>query len=205
MENKVCEETIDWEIQPEVIERRNQLFKKYVEPYFNMIYKLCINYSFCSENVEENYNGVLINFYRRIETYDPEKSLLTWLHIVTKRQVQELERQRRRHDNRDRNQDVEFYKDAFLDHTNQVNCFDVNKYREYYSDDILNALDKMKPIYRRALLYQEAGFSLKEIVEMEYKNGTLKTKNLETIKSRLFHARQFMRNQILKNDRRKTY
>lgn len=205
MENKVCEETIDWEIQPEVIERRNQLFKKYVEPYFNMIYKLCINYSFCSENVEENYNGVLINFYRRIETYDPEKSLLTWLHIVTKRQVQELERQRRRHDNKDRNQDVEFYIDAFLDHTNQVNCFDVNKYREYYSDDILNALDKMKPIYRRALLYQEAGFSLKEIVEMEYKNGTLKNKNLETIKSRLFHARQFMRNQILKNDRRKTY
>ena len=204
MENKICEE-IDWEVQPEVIAKRTELFQKYVAPYFNMIYKLCINYSFCSENVEENYNGVLINFYRRIETYDPEKPLLTWLHIVTKRQVQELERQRRRHDNRDRDQDVEHYKDSFLDKTNQVNCFDVNKYREYYSDHVLSALEKMKPIYRRALLYQEAGYSLKEIVEMEYKNGTLKTKNLETIKSRLFHARQFMRNQILKNDRRKTY
>ena len=92
---KICqEEQLDKELDPQVIARRHELYNKYVAPFYNMIYKLCIQYSFNSRNVQENYNEVLVNFYRRIETYDPERSIRTWLHIVTKRHILALERKR---------------------------------------------------------------------------------------------------------------
>ena len=74
----------DPETDPAVIARRNALFEQYVTPFTNMIYKLCIKYSFSSYNVQENYVEVLVNLYRGIETYDPTKSIRTWLHIVTR-------------------------------------------------------------------------------------------------------------------------
>ncbi|MFR2062324.1 MAG: hypothetical protein ACLS37_10890 [Alistipes sp.] len=36
----------------------------------------------------------------------------------------------------------------------------MENYREFYSDDILSALDSLKPIYREALLLQQAGYKL---------------------------------------------
>ena len=88
MERKVYEaEEYDREVDPEVARRRNELFQQYVMPFQNMIYKLVMNYTYDSWNVEENYNEVLINFFRRIETYDTSRQIRTWLHIVTKRMV----------------------------------------------------------------------------------------------------------------------
>ena len=64
MERKVCEaEEYDREVDPEVARRRNELFQQYVMPFQNMIYKLVMNYTYDSWNVEENYNEVLINFF----------------------------------------------------------------------------------------------------------------------------------------------
>ena len=41
----------------------------------------------------------------------------------------------------------------------------MDNYREFYNDDILWALDRLKPIYREALLLQQAGYKLGEIME----------------------------------------
>ena len=112
MERKVCEaEEYDREVDPEVARRRNELFQQYVMPFQNMIYKLVMNYTYDSWNVEENYNEVLINFFRRIETYDTSRPIRTWLHIVTKRMVAELERRRKRHDNKNYDRSIESYED----------------------------------------------------------------------------------------------
>ena len=92
---------------PETIERRRFLFDQYVTPYLNMIYKLCINYSHGYSNVQENYVEVLENLYRYIDTYDPSKPILTWLHIITKRYIAEVERKRKRDNMRDDTVDVE--------------------------------------------------------------------------------------------------
>lgn len=65
---QVCpEEIIDKETDPEVAARRNKLFNQYVAPYYNMIYKLCIRYSYKSQNVQENYIEVLINFSEELK------------------------------------------------------------------------------------------------------------------------------------------
>ena len=205
MENEVCNPEYDKERDPAVIARRTDLFNKYVKPYYNMIYKLCMNYSNCQDNVEENYTEVLVNFYRRIETYDPSRSIHTWLHIVTKRQVFELERQRQKHNNKDYDNDIEWYGDNIIDDSEvSGNAMGIDNYRQLYNDEILSVLDEMKPIHRDAILLQEAGYSLREIADIEYAKGTLKSKNIETIKSRLFLARQYLKKHLTRDGERVT-
>lgn len=217
MERKVCG-NYDKETDPEVIRRRNELFQKYVIPYNNMIYKLTMNYTYNSCDVEENYNEVLINFFRRIETYNPERPIRTWLHIVTKRMVAELERRRKRHDNRSYDRSIESYEDCdeeeVLPHRiyNAIssqkrvssNCMGLENWRQFYSDSIVEVLDSMKPIHRDAILLQEAGYSLREIADIEYQKGTLSSHNIETVKSRLFLARKFLRNNLTRYGERIT-
>ena len=197
---------IDPEVTPEVVKKRTELYNKYVAPYYNMIYKLCMNYTYDPANVEENYTEVLVNFYRRIDTYDPTRSIHTWLHIVTKRQVFELERRRRRHDNKSYDIDIEDYGECdWMANDNHIsgNVMGVDNYRELYNDDILSVLDSMKPIHRDAWILQQAGYSLKEIAEIENQKGTLKSRNIETVKSRLFFARQYLRKNLTRDGKRK--
>ena len=54
------EEQFDREQDPKTIARRHELYNKYVAPFYNMIYKLVIQYSFSTQYVEENYNEVLV-------------------------------------------------------------------------------------------------------------------------------------------------
>lgn len=205
MEQALYEAITDPELDPKVTELRNSLFEKYVAPYLNMVYKLCINYTYNSANVEENYTEVLVNFYRRIETYDPSRSIHTWLHIVTKRQIAEIERKRKRDDNRDYDQDIEMYEGTVSNDSGELsgNAMGIDNYREFYSDDILSVLDEMKDIHRDAFLLQESGYSLKEIAEIEHNKGALKSRNIETVKSRLFLARQFLKKNLTRDGKRK--
>ena len=194
-------EYADKELNPEIVARRNALFELYVAPFYNMIYKLCIKYSFSPHNVEENYTEVLVNFFRRVETYDTSRSIRTWLHICTKRQVLALERKRQaKNAFACDDYDVEDLGDELFDNDNvSGNAMGVGNYRELYSDDILSVLDELKPIHRDALILQEAGYSLKEIAEIEYNKGTLKSKNVETVKSRLFFARQYLKKHLTRD------
>lgn len=186
-------------IDEESVRRRTLLFKKYIQPNLNLVFKLCIEYSHHKQDIEDNFNEVLMNFYRYIDTYDSSRPLQTWLHIVTKRCINDLN-----------------YKNIRLLKDNDVNVnsllgslsvaegpsenfMDITNYKEMYSDAVLNALEQLKPIYREALLLQQAGYRLNEIVEVSYLNGNLKAKNIETIKSRLFLAKQQMR-KLLENE-----
>ena len=209
MGEQICEtdgQNVDRELDPEVVKLRTELYNKYVAPYYNMIYKLCMNYTYDPANVEENYTEVLVNFFRRIDTYDPNRSIHTWLHIVTKRQVAELERRRKRHDNKSYDVDIEDYGECdWMTNENHIsgNVMGVDNYRELYNDDILAVLDSMKPIHRDAWILQQAGYSLKEIADIENKKGTLKSRNIETVKSRLFFARQYLRKNLTRDGKRK--
>ena len=177
------------QITDEVAARRKALFDKYVTPYTRMIYKLCIRYTFDSSNIEDNYVEVLTNMYKYIETYDSERSIHTWLQ-----------------DMRNCDNDIETYaSEDILTDLEEVssNVMGISNYRELYNDDILNALDQLKPQYKRALLYQQAGYKLKEIAEIEYRNGALESRNIETIKSRLFLARQTLQQLLTRDGKRR--
>lgn len=203
MEKAIHEERTDRERDPQVIAERQRLYELYVTPYYNMIYKLCMKYTFNSSHVQENYNEVLVNFYRRITTYNPEMSILTWLHIVTKREVFDIERRRSRDDNKDYDNDIEDYIDTDDANEPKSIMMDITNYREMYSDDVLAVLDEMKPIHRDALLLQQAGYSLKEIADIEYAKKTLKNYNIDTVKSRLFLARQYLKKHLTRDGERR--
>ncbi len=184
--------------------RRTELFNLYVLPHKNLIYKLCIRYSYSQEDIADNYNEVLTNFFKYIETYDPARSIQTWLHIVTKRLVADMNLRRMNY-NRSDDIDIQEIGDTILDDGEEgVNCMNMDNYNQFYNDDILRALNQIKPIYREALLLQQAGYKLHEIVEISYRNGNLKTRNIETVKSRLFLAKQQMRKLVTRDGESRT-
>jgi len=115
-----------------------------------------------------------------------------------------LERKRQAEIDKDNDDnDVEVFGDDVIDDDEiSGNVMGVDNYRELYNDDILSILDEMKPIHRDALLLQEAGYSLREIADIEFKKGTLKSKNVETVKSRLFLARQYLKKHLTRDGKR---
>lgn len=181
------------------IELRTELFNRYILPNRNLVYRLCIRYTFLQENIADNYSEALVNFFRYITTYDPQRSLLNWIHIVTKRFVME---QNRRHGRLPVSENVDVFKLASSlsdEDETHGNAMGMDNYREFYNDDILAALDRLKPIYREALLLQQAGYKLEEIVEISYRNGNMKSRSMDTMKSRIFLAKQQMRKLITPN------
>lgn len=199
-------ERIDKELIAEVAARRNALFEKYIVPHKKLIYWCCIQYSDFSENVEENYTMALTNLFRGIETYDPTRPIKTWIHFVTKRYVMNINKDRYKDRQiRDEMHDVGICcDDVCAEDEPRWNVMGLENYRELYNDDILAVLDKMKPIYRDALILQQAGYSLIEIADIEYEKGTLSSRNIDTVKSRLFLARQYMKDKITRDGKRKT-
>lgn len=195
--------SIDRETDPEVIARRTELFNKYVLPFCNMIFKLCKQYSNHPDNVQENYSEVMLNFYRRIETYNPDRPIRAWLHTCIKHQVWACEKKRQSQNKKDCDMDIEDYQDEILDDDHvSSNILGVDNWREHYSPEILEVIDELKPRHRNALILQEAGYTLREIAEIEFKNGSLRAQNMETIKSRLRFARQYLKRNLTRDGKR---
>ncbi|MDR2913409.1 MAG: sigma-70 family RNA polymerase sigma factor [Tannerella sp.] len=183
--------------------RRTALFNRYVLPNKNLVYRLCIKYSRSSGDIGDNYNEVLANYFKYIETYDPSRSIQTWLHIVCKRFIHDLNIKRSAFR---RTEDVKVSEIAgsLADSVElPENCMGMDNYRQLYGDGVLRALSELKPIYREALLLQQAGYRLHEIMEISFRNGNLRVKNIETVKSRLFLAKQQMRKLITRDGERR--
>lgn len=188
----------------ESVRRRTELFNKYVLPHKNLVYKLCIQYSYSPSDIEDNYNEVLVNFFKYIETYDPARSIQTWLHIVTKRFIGDMNIRNSAFQRSDDVDVSEISNTVSEEEGMSSNCMSADNYHLMYNDDVLDALKLLKPIYREALLLQQAGYKLNEIMEISYRNGNLKTKNIETVKSRLFLAKQQMRKYITRDGEKRT-
>ena len=178
-------------------DQRLALFEKYVMPYERMIYKLVMTYTFDKSYVEDNYTQCLYNYYHFIDTYNPAMEIRTWLHIVCKRFVVNLEMRRAK--GLQTTDDVDIDNDTALSYDPYVlSIRDItpDNWREAFSDGELRAMNEMKPIYVESLLLQLMGYTLKEIADISYRNGNLKTNNIDTIKSRLFLAKRYLRNHL---------
>lgn len=180
------------DLDPQSIKRRTELFTRYILPHKRLIYSICLKFSFEACDVEDNYSEVLVNFFRYIETYNPERPLKSWIYAVAQRHVYDLNKRNSGMKVSD-NVDVSDLPDWDNPDGVSCNCMGIDNYRQYYNDDILKALEQLAPIHKEALLLQQAGYKLEEIVEISFQNGNLKTKNMDTIKSRIFLAKKQMR------------
>lgn len=155
---------------------------------------MCIQFTWNREDIEDNYNEALVNFFRYIDSYDPRRPLKTWIYAVTKRLLADLNSRNQNRLPANDNVDIQDVVGVLSDEEEDgENCMGMDNYHEFYNDAILAALDQLKPAYREALLLQQAGYKLGEIMEIAYRNGSLKNRNIETIKSRLFLAKSQMR------------
>ncbi len=179
------------------VERRTELFEQLIRPNINLVFSLSIRFSRNPQDIRENYTESLTNLFRYIHTYNPERSLANWIFICTKRLIYDLDRKRAQWKTTD-DVDPEHIVSHHAEDSSEVsfNFLGIHNYMEYYSDDVLRALAKLKPIYREALLLQQAGYKLEEIMEIAHRNGSLKNPNIETVKSRLFLAKLKMRQMI---------
>lgn len=182
-------------LKEEDLKKKNELFYTYIDPNRRLVKYLCWKYSCSRQEIEDNYIEALTNLYKYINTYDPTKSIETWIHISTKRLIYELNYKYQKF-KRDNNQDINKIVDTHttLNHMSEKEV-SIENYRSFYSDRTLNALDQLNPKYKEAFLLSQTGYSLKEIVEITHKNGTLKNPNVQTVKSRIHLAR--IRLQIL--------
>lgn len=180
------------------VRRRTELFTKYILPHKRLIYSICIKFTYEERYIEDNYSEVLVNLFRYIETYNPERQLKSWIYCVTQRYVFELNRRNSKMLTSD-NVEVGELPDLEGQDNTSCNCMGTENYREHYNDDILKALDSLPEIHREALLLQQAGYRMDEIVEISYQNGNLASKNADTIKSRIFLAKKNMRDMITKD------
>lgn len=184
--------------------RRAALLRKYVMPHKNLIYSICIKYTFNQEDIEDNYIEALANFFKYMDSYDPARPVKTWIYAVTKRLVADLNTRNRSRTPADDNVQIGELRSTLLAEDEPTeNCMGMDNYREFYNDDILWALDRLKPIYREAFLLQQAGYKIGEIMEITYRNGTLQTRNIETVKSRLFLAKSQLRNLLTRDGERR--
>lgn len=189
----------------ESIQTRTALFYKYVYPYKNLIYHICIKYTHARDDIADNYNEVLINFFRYVASYDPKREVKTWIYSVTVRMLADLERKNARFQ---REGDIGATKLEQLTESSDEKDFSMEdvtlgNYRDLYCDEVLDALEEIGPMYRNALLLQVAGYKLEEICDMLYRMGNLKTRNLETTKSRIFLAKKKLKELITRDGKRK--
>lgn len=180
--------------------RRAELLRKYVLPHKNLIYSICIKYTFNQEDVEDNYQEALINFFKYMDSYDPRRPVKTWIYAVTQRLMTDLNNRNRNRLLPDENVDVGDLKSTLLyDDEPSEACLGIDNYEQYYNDDILWALRRLKPIYREPLLLQQAGYKIGEITDILHRKGMLQSKNIETVKSRLFLAMNQLRNLLTRD------
>lgn len=189
------------------IEKRTQLFYQYVYPYKNLIFHICIKHTASYEDVRDNYNEVLVNFYKYVDTYDTSKAIKTWIYAVTVRLVYDLETKRKRFQ---RTGDIgnipieQIVSDELLDEDGlSANAMTLENYQALYSDEVLSALDHIRSMYREPFLLQVAGYSLDEITEILYQQGSIKNANIETTKSRIFLAKKRLRELLTRDGKRK--
>ena len=169
-------------LQPEdeSARQRAELLRKYVMPHKNLIYSICIKYTYNQEDIEDNYLEALANFFKYMDSYDPARPVKTWIYAVTKRLVADLNNRNRNRMPPDDNIDISEISSSLSDEDEPSgNSMGMDNYREFYNDDIL--------------LLQQAGYKLGEIMEITYNNGTLQTRNVETVKSRIFLAKTQLR------------
>lgn len=180
------------------LEERQELFDKYIVPNLDYIKRLVNRYTYKKSNIDDYYSEALENFFKYILSYNPEKPLDTWIHIVIRRFCQELARKE------------EIYEcQAFAPESMRDEVYDTQEpsyvgieyenFEKYLGDDVFNAINSLKPIYKESLLLQVSGYTLEEITTRLYEEGKLKNKNIETVKSRVFLAKMQLRELITRD------
>ena len=176
-------------IQKEAIQddERKKLFNKLIIPNFDKIKSLVKHYSNHQSDVESHYSYVIEQMFRYVHTYNPDQSLDTWIHIVTKRACFNQNKKRASDDSHYTSEELK------LDECGGYSEMEIGSLVDNISDDVYVALMQIPPIKLSAFLLKAQGYTIKEITEIEYSRGHLMRQpqqSEEIIKSRIYFCRK---------------
>ncbi|GAB6121392.1 RNA polymerase sigma factor [Dysgonomonas termitidis] len=160
---------------------KTELFNKYVLPEKDFIYRVCLKHSRSEYECKEFYSEVLFRIFKAIDTYNPLLHIRPWLYTIITRII-----------GRSR---TKFQRMNFIDIENLQIPSDENEevyfrdlrtddYKQFFSDDIVEALGMIKPASRKALLLQQAGYSMDEIAGELYNSRLIKSNS--TVSARYY-------------------
>lgn len=166
------------------------LFQKYIVPNFMSIKSLTVRYTDKYQDVDDNYNYVLAQMYSYIYSYDPNKSLDTWIHIVTKRACFNQNTKRAQYSSTQT--DLEFCTSDVLHQHGTANLIDAGfgTLADNVSDVVYDALMQLDPFKLSPFLLYAQGLGIRDITQMEWRAGHLEKKSEDVIKSRIYWAKK---------------
>ena len=170
------------------------MFNLYVKPNFEVIRSLTAYYTDRQQDIDANVNFVVSQMWKYIASYDPEKPLSTWLHIVTKRYCFNQNKERAK-----RNaviDGMEFRSDGELKCGSGV--YEINPFSlsDSVSDTVYTALIKVPTENLSVFLLQLQGYTIKEIAEIEFERGHLIRQSEELVKKRLALCRKELKDYL---------
>lgn len=184
----------------------HDLFNKFILPNLDEIKSLCFYYSSNKQEVDANYNEVLTEMYKYVHTYNPTQSLKTWLHIVTKRITYNCNKRQSQEAQHNHGLAYDFDHNNGDDDdvlecgviTHQI----IGDLKDNISDELYNALLQTPPAQLSAFILYYQGYSIKDIVEIEYQRGYIDVNGPEaklTIANRVYMAKKSLKKIFLKN------
>ena len=194
MGEEVCDSAQKQEVRPELTrEQRECRFNELIEPHFEFIRNLVSYYSDRYQNVEENFNTVLIDLYKYIHTYNGDRPLKTWLHSVVRNNVGTINKERAKEAGRIADAEynpVEKSKrpDNTIDLENGLLSL-----ADSISDEVYLALLSLQPFRLSAFVLQIQGYSIEEITNIEFERGHLSKRSDDIVKNRIFWAKKDLR------------
>lgn len=167
-------------------EERERLFNELIKPNFDKIKSLVKHYTNRPQDIDSHYNYAIEQMYRYVHTYNSDKPLDTWIHIVTKRACFNRNKRQASEDSHYTGEDIQ------LESCSGSSEMEVGTLVDNISDDVYIALMQIPPIKLSAFLLKAQGYTIKEIAEIEYNRGHLckqPEQSEEIIKSRIYYCR----------------
>ncbi len=165
----------------------DEIVKQYEKPVYNLALRMCNN----RDDAFDIAQDAFMNLYRGFGSFKGDSKLSTWIYRITSNAAIDLIRKRKK--------EYRFYlvdedDEEFVTETPDMTYEPYQELaRTELRKDIYNALEKLKPEYRLAFILRELqGKNYAEIAEiMDCEEGT--------VKSRLFRAREQLRNILVKS------
>lgn len=150
------------------------------------VYTLSQRYTNKYQDVESNYNLCLGKLWDYIGSYNPERSIDTWIHIVVKRCC--FNQNKRQQEELSHLTDMEMVSMHDLHQHGTSNMVDATfgGVLENVSEPMYKALMQIPPYRLSPFLLWVQGYSVREIANMEYKSSHMEVRSEEKVRSRIY-------------------
>lgn len=183
---KDCNGETERKVKP-ISEESRRLFDELITPSLDVIKGLVVRYTNNYQDVDDNFQYVLSEMAKGVSTYDRSKSLKTWIHVCVKHGCKRQNSRKAKLNARRTGLAMEVV--ATSRNAPSVSIGEMSSMMDSISDEMRDALLQIPPLKLSPFLLQAQGYSIKEITKMEIERGHLEEYSESTIKSRIFWAR----------------